>query len=732
MGSTIEILNPIHHSQRIKVGDRTVAFMDSQTKLDDSGKEIVIEEAMKILGHCIPPGSNDNITNIAVGYVQSGKTLSFTTLTSLAADNGYRIVIYLTGTKNNLQNQTADRLLSDLKVDEEDYYIMVSVSDDTIAVEDNVKNILETGPEVLLFPILKHHQHINRLAEIFSVPALSSLLRNCGVLIIDDEADQSSFNTYAKKNAKKAEWEDDDFSKTYASILNLKKSLPSHSYIQYTATPQAAFLIDSNDILSPKYHTVLTPGKDYTGGKFFFKNDRLQLISIIPESEVYHYKNNPLKEVPASMILALQEFLLSVAIVVLMQNREPYLSMMIHVDGRRDTNTTFANWAQETKQRWIEALNGPEDDFGTKIVKNSFKPAYESITKYMQNPPSFEDVMGTLVRAMVRTKVHLVQSKGGNVSDQGISWKSEKGHILVGADMLNRGFTIERLSMSYMPRYSKGKSNADTIEQRCRFFGYKMNYIDVCRVYLSTKSLVEYNDYVDHEEILRANLNQCESLEEFSKHSKAMLLADTLNPTRTNILSSNLVRNKLSGWKQMISFDCYKENKLRISDFLDSIKDQFENCHDYDKNIYRNHRFALIPINVFIDFFKRISYGDVPNITRRNVTIQYLIYLRDSVNISHVRLYEMSYLACGNDELRSHEVDTRNLQAGRAEDGSYPGDKEFKDESTVCFQLHHFRVNQPMHALNNKDIYNFCVYYPKSLATTFVGTEEDYDDDENQ
>ena len=28
-----------------------------------------------------------------------------------------------------------------------------------------------------------------------------------------------------------------------------------------------------------------------------------------------------------------------------------------------------------------------------------------------------------------------------------------------------------------MPRTTKSKSNADTIEQRCRFFGYKRDYI---------------------------------------------------------------------------------------------------------------------------------------------------------------------------------------------------------------------------------------------------------------
>ena len=42
MASTIELITPIHDPCQIKVGDRTVAFMQTQTKLDDEGKDIVI------------------------------------------------------------------------------------------------------------------------------------------------------------------------------------------------------------------------------------------------------------------------------------------------------------------------------------------------------------------------------------------------------------------------------------------------------------------------------------------------------------------------------------------------------------------------------------------------------------------------------------------------------------------------------------------------------------------
>ena len=194
MSSRIEVSKKSASSKsKITVGDNTVAFMNSQTRLSEEGKEIIVDEAIKILKHCIKPGEDDTVTNIAIGYVQSGKTLSFTTLTALAADNGYRIVVYLTGTKNNLQDQTSKRLRKDLDVQSADSsYIIVSMEDSDTGIESLVKNILSHSDEVLLFPILKHYLHINYLASIFERPALVPILKNIGVIIVDDEADQSS------------------------------------------------------------------------------------------------------------------------------------------------------------------------------------------------------------------------------------------------------------------------------------------------------------------------------------------------------------------------------------------------------------------------------------------------------------------------------------------------------------------------------------------------------------
>ena len=719
-------------SHNVIIGENTLKLVNS-LPIEDSSKGTLIDEAMNILKHCIFPNEHDSITNIAVGYVQSGKTMSFTTLSALAADNHFKVIIYLTGTKTNLLGQTVRRLKKDLDIQSFDSVYQIfdkGVDVNNYAELIRVRNFVKKGNLVLLFPILKHYLHINRLANVFNHPYIQPLIANSGVLIIDDEADQSSFNTFAKSNSGKEDWEEDEYSRTYASILTLKKSLPTHSYIQYTATPQAAFLIDNSDILSPKYHTVLTPGKGYTGGRFFFQNTELDLIRVIPDDEVYHYKRNPLTNKPNSLVNALRQFVLSVAIVVYLQKRQKFLSMMVHPDGLKESNVKFSKWIINTIQQWLETF---EQDSSTyiNILRNEFESDYKDISTYIVKCPTFDDVFNILYDVLLRTHVHLIQGDAENDVD----WTTSPAHILVGADMLNRGFTVEKLSVTYMPRTSKGRATADTIEQRCRFFGYKMQYIDVCRLFLPKKSIAEYVAYVEHEEVLRANLKQYETIAEFSKNAKAMVLADNLNPTRTNILSQKLVRDKLIGWRQMLSSDCIEINKQVISSFIAKFSEGFVLYNDFGGNPNRNHRFVKINIDNFIDFFKEVKYLDVPNITRKIVTIQYLLYLKEELKLSFIYLFEMAF---GVDSLPERKLNPdgkpNNLQMGRAANGSYPGDREIKFEDSMCVQVFHIKLKdeQLRAEFHNKDLYNLAIYYPQSLSTSFIATESNDDEYEDE
>lgn len=79
-----------------------------------------------------------------------------------------------------------------------------------------------------------------------------------------------------------------------------------------------------------------------------------------------------------------------------------------------------------------------------------------------------------------------------HIETKHIDWeKSSTSRILVGANVLSRGLTLEGLSVSYYLRASK---MYDTLMQMGRWFGYRPGYVDLCRLYTSS----ELNEWFRH------------------------------------------------------------------------------------------------------------------------------------------------------------------------------------------------------------------------------------------
>jgi hypothetical protein len=726
MAESIKILKAEKKSFPIQQGPQTTALLSRFTKLSEEEKETLLSEAAKLLSHCNDPRDGvGSTTGIAIGYVQSGKTMSFTTLTALAIDNGFRIVIYFAGIKNNLLEQTTKRLKKDLLTDSENarnfkVYQSPTVSD---GVEAKIKGALgQRQKPGILITVLKHYKHIAELTKIFQTHEVKDALGNNGVLIIDDEADQASLNTYARKNSKSEDWEDDEFSSTYSSILDLKASISNHSYIQYTATPQAPLLINIMDLLSPKFHEVLTPGKAYTGGKTFFI-DNPGLILNIPDREVYHYKHQNLEDCPQSLVDALQLFLIGVAIVVNIQGKENFLSMMVHADREQDASRKFHKWVKDFLDNWQDRLNKlkPNDPSRIELV-DEFRKQYTEAVRLIENPPTFDEVMEEVQQVVLDYNIELVISQSGKQKKTTeIDWSNASAHILVGAEMLNRGYTVEGLAVSYMPRYSVGKSNADTIQQRCRFFGYKKNYLTSCRVFLPAVSISEYVDYVEHEEIMRREL-KARTLEEYEQ---VLILSNLMNPTRNNVLSAEMVKHKLNGWRQFNALQHIKEN----TDFVDNFKKnhKFKPFKDF-KTDDRNHRYVKLEITEVINFLKDFKIANMPDALRKSSTIQYLRYLVDTEKINHAYLFEMAYKVKDGRERSlvkdKSQFKINNIFSGRSTTGSqvYPGDKGAYFSDSLCIQIHKVKLKYDSLEWQNKVVYTLGVYYPEGIAHSFVGT----------
>ena len=93
-------------------------MLNTNISLSGEEKDQLTKETLQILEDCIDPAAAPEVnTGLVIGYVQSGKTLSFTGLAALARDNKYQIVILLAGTTNNLVEQSNKRLREDLEID---------------------------------------------------------------------------------------------------------------------------------------------------------------------------------------------------------------------------------------------------------------------------------------------------------------------------------------------------------------------------------------------------------------------------------------------------------------------------------------------------------------------------------------------------------------------------------------------------------------------------------------
>lgn len=702
--------------------------------LDENEIHSLIKETNEILSHCTNPNlhKEQDITHLTVGYVQSGKTMSFTSLTALAGDNGYRIVVFLTGTKNNLLTQTTKRLREDLinKGGHEDLY-KIRENPGTSSSKEIRNTLRLSSKPTILITVLKHPKHVSELAKIFKTREIQEELRKQGVLIIDDEADQASLNGFAYENSKKesvsAEWEETDMkeSSTYSSILNLRANIPNHSYVQYTATPQGPLLISILDLLSPKSHTVLTPGKKYTGGKTFFQ-DYPDLVISIPTDELG--KKNKKDYIPNTLKRALQVHILNIALIVNHWKKVKFLSMMVHADRQKNVSRIFHRWIQDLIENWTTILNFEVDDLARIVLEKEFLEVYENESSKFytskDNLPAFSEIKKYISDSINDTKLYLIISDKN--AEKEVDWDSYSSHILVGADMLNRGYTVENLTITYMPRQTKGKSNADTIQQRCRFFGYKQDYLNSCRVYLPKESISDYIDYVVHEEEMRNWLKNSESLENVQQQ---LILTEKLNATRKNILPYSVVQSKMRGWHSMNAFRYIDSNKIIVENFLKN--NSFELWHQKYNTIDRKHKITSVPIDIAIDFLTKFKFGNFADTARKQATIRYIQYLDEYSlqRISKIHFIQMAY----ENEYREREFNPETLKidqlfSGRSPSGIhvYPGDGEIKLEDTICIQFHKIKLkSKSINKYVGKILYTIAIYYPEKFASGYTTTEKD-------
>ncbi|CDX24421.1 conserved hypothetical protein [Mesorhizobium plurifarium] len=521
------------------VGEETRALLAHSSAPPDSHDDI-IASARSILSKCAPPSSpSGQETGLVIGYVQSGKTLSFTTVTALARDNLYPIVIVIAGTTVPLFNQSTTRLQRDLRLStrRDRRWQLFPLQKDTHqpSMLSAIRGVLadwadpsvpETDKKTVLITVMKHHGWLAQLRAMLA----SIDLAGRPVLIIDDEADQASLN--AKVNS-------GEQTTTYTRIMELRAQVPHHTFLQYTATPQAPLLINIIDLLSPNFVEVLGTGPGYVGGKDFFVALHNSHVRQIPPADVPS-PTNVLLDPPASLLEALRIFMVGVASQLIRQGDTGYRSMLVHPSHRTASHQEFFNWVQGAFNTWQRTLALDEADPDRRDLLAEFAVAYDDLATTANDLPPFDVVARELLRAFRNTTVMEINAVPGKTPT--IPWQNCLGWVLVGGQAMDRGFTVEGLTVTYMPR-GVGVGNADTVQQRGRFFGYKQGYLGYCRIYLEAGVRQAFHDYVAHEEEVRVQLEDYERTgKPLDDWKRAFILSPSLKPTRSSVLDLDYMR----------------------------------------------------------------------------------------------------------------------------------------------------------------------------------------------
>jgi hypothetical protein len=442
------------------------------------------------------------------------------------ADAGIDIVVALLGTNNVLLDQNTVRLSETIGIASRTDYRWVEFKNPSLRQEGrHIEEALSRG-RVVFIPLLKHSKRIASLTSIIEQHGLGSRR----ILILDDEADQASPNTQVKRGEQSA---------VHAALEKLRRAAEHHYYVQFTATPYGLFLIDPQDHLFPDFVELLAPGDGYTGGKEFFVDNYERVVRTIPSGDE---QGSALPfAVSSSLQAALAAFFIGASILLRDGLEDAPISMLIHPSHKTEVHERYRYLVARHVSDLQDFIESVSDWRAMPGIFHRERQLLEARVGQMW--PDSQYLAG--LRMVIRqAKISLLNSQ---TAVRRIDWNESPIHILIGGNKLDRGLTVEGLTVSYMNR--PASEQVDTLEQRARAFGYRSRFLPFCQFFASAQTIITLRDIVLTEDDLRKELSDAiargETVREWSRSVGMLIPSDTI-PTREAIVRA--LTSEQLGW----------------------------------------------------------------------------------------------------------------------------------------------------------------------------------------
>lgn len=445
------------------------------------------------------------------GNVQSGKTGQMFGILCKAADLGFPAFVLLTTDNVVLQQQTLDRVKSDL-----DGFCICGENDSGLFIENCLKD-----PVIV---VLKKNTRTLRLwANVFST---TGFMKGNPLFIIDDEADAASLNTLVNKKRQ---------SSINKHLDTIKNGASSSLYLQVTGTPQSIFLQTMASGWHPLFTHYFKPGKGYLGGDFFFpKSGNPECVTYVDGMK------NPERDV------VLRHLLISAQ---MLSSGETVCNCLVHPSARQAAHQSFADSISKELAWCLDNLTG---DFATELKK-----LYAFLNPTKSEKKSFSEILAYAQKIVKgnESKIIVMNGKTDVDSDE----YSSGCNFIVGGNTLGRGVTFPRLQTIYYTRSAK-KPQADTMWQHSRMFGYDRDP-GMMMVFIDERL---YKLFAD----INATNNAIISQVEQGIDDVKIYYPEGLNPTRKNVLDTDHV-TAISGGTNYYPF--YPDNNT-IEDISELLK----------------------------------------------------------------------------------------------------------------------------------------------------------------
>lgn len=497
---------------------RLRAYLLERKKWSQNTVDSIDSTSSEVVGLLENPAQSEfRGRGMVVGYVQSGKTANMTAVIAKAIDAGYKFVIVLTGLTNSLRKQTQVRLVSDLRDRNRHSWFLHTNEDADFRTPPNAW--FTVMDEVQLAVVKKNVSPLEHLLETIrkTPPALRERMP---VLLIDDECDQAGVNASGSQY---------NMTTINGLIRRILALLPRVQYVGYTATPFANVLINPekpagglDDLYPEDFITPLPRPEGYFGTETLFGRDPidadaekpdetgLDMIREVPAEEMAQVRPPSAREkdlfdpsIPPSLGDALRYFLLATACRYARGARNQHSSMLIHTTVYKRPHEKMAfkveAWLREVGSALASGDTGVLDGLRSLWEAESAKvdPA-----QFGNKRHEFDEVEPHLRDVISDLEVIVENSDSDTRLD--FSGKGKK-YIVVGGSVLARGLTIEGLIVSYFVRTS---SQYDTLLQMGRWFGYRIGYEDLPRIWMTKELQDAFHDLATVEAEIRADMEE--------------------------------------------------------------------------------------------------------------------------------------------------------------------------------------------------------------------------------